>query len=77
MVATRGVVGLQPALELGIELGEASEVLAVEGRPVELLQPAAWEAKACMPAGRNLTKAEWDQFLGGNYRPTCPQWPQG
>jgi len=52
-------------------------VLAVEGRPVELLQPAAWEAKARMPAGRNLTKAEWDQFLGGNYRPTCPQWPQG
>jgi hypothetical protein len=51
---------LQPALELGIELREASEVLAVEGRPVELLQPAAWEAKACMLAGRNLTKAEWD-----------------
>jgi WD40 repeat protein len=41
------------------------------------LNPGAWEAKACALAGRNLTKAEWDQFIGGTYRRTCPQWPQG
>src|SRR5918994_7539327 len=28
MVAAAGVVGLQPALELGVEVGQASEVLA-------------------------------------------------
>jgi WD40 repeat protein len=41
------------------------------------LNSASWEAKACMLAGRNLTKAEWDQLLGGDYRRTCPQWPSG
>ena len=28
-------------------------------------------------AGRNLTRAEWDQFVGGDYRRTCPQWLEG
>ena len=41
------------------------------------LPPATWEAKACMLAGRNLTQAEWNQFIGGDYRRTCPQWPKG
>jgi hypothetical protein len=44
VVAATGVVGLQPALELGVEVGQASEVLAVEGRPVELLEGGALEA---------------------------------
>jgi WD40 repeat protein/class 3 adenylate cyclase/energy-coupling factor transporter ATP-binding protein EcfA2 len=39
------------------------------------LRPASWEAKACQLAGRNLTRDEWDQFVGGDYRRTCPQWP--
>jgi WD40 repeat protein/class 3 adenylate cyclase/energy-coupling factor transporter ATP-binding protein EcfA2 len=41
------------------------------------LRPAAWEAKACALAGRNLTRDEWRQFVGGDYRRTCPQWPEG
>src|SRR5215217_591045 len=46
VVAAAGVVGLQPALELGVEVGQASEVLAVERRPVELLERGALEAFA-------------------------------
>ena len=46
VVAAAGVVGLEPALELGVEVGQASEVLAVEGRPVELLERGALEAFA-------------------------------
>ena len=46
MVAAPSVVGLEPALELGIKVGQAGEVLAVEGRPVELLERGALEALA-------------------------------
>jgi hypothetical protein len=46
VVAPSGVVVLQPALELGVEVGQASEVLTVEGRPVELLEGGALEALA-------------------------------
>jgi hypothetical protein len=39
---------------------------------------ADWEAMACRIAGRNLTMAEWNQYLPGQaYRVTCPQWPAG
>ena len=43
VVATAGVVGLQPALEVGVEVGQAGDVLTVEGRPVELLEGGAWK----------------------------------
>jgi hypothetical protein len=46
VVATAGVVVLQPALELGVEVSQAGEVLAVEGGPVELLEGGALEAFA-------------------------------
>jgi hypothetical protein len=46
VVASAGVVVLQPALELGVQVGQASEVLAVGGGPVELLQRGALEAFA-------------------------------
>jgi hypothetical protein len=37
-----------------------------------------WQATACRVAGRNLTRAEWDQYLPGQpYHVTCPQWPGG
>jgi hypothetical protein len=39
------VVVLQPALELSVEVGEAGEVLALEGRPVELLERGALNAR--------------------------------
>jgi WD40 repeat protein len=38
--------------------------------------PADWAATACRIAGRNLTRAEWDQYFQGRpYHATCPQWP--
>lgn len=37
------------------------------------LDPAHWLAAACELVGRNLTPAEWDQYMGRlSYRPTCP-----
>jgi WD40 repeat protein/DNA-binding SARP family transcriptional activator len=37
------------------------------------VDPAAWKAKACSVAGRNLTRAEWVSFLGRRtYRRVCP-----
>jgi hypothetical protein len=61
VVATAGVVG-QPALELGVEVGQASEVLAVEGWPVELLERGPLEALADRVvvgrAGRDATVAD-------------------
>ena len=37
------------------------------------VDPATWNAKACNVAGRNLTEAEWRDFLGGRrYREVCP-----
>jgi WD40 repeat protein len=35
-----------------------------------------WKDTACNIAGRNLTRAEWAQYLPGDpYHATCPQWP--
>ncbi len=42
--------------------------------------PAIWQQRACELAKRNLTHAEWEQFLtvgGEAYRKTCSQWPEG
>jgi serine/threonine protein kinase/DNA-binding SARP family transcriptional activator/WD40 repeat protein len=42
------------------------------------LDPAHWEQMACQFAGRNLTRAEWNQYLPGRpYEVTCPRWPSG
>ena len=43
------------------------------------LDPAHWEPAACDLAGRNLTRAEWDQYVGDllPYRATCTQYPVG
>jgi WD40 repeat protein len=36
------------------------------------VDPRAWDAQACSIARRNLTRAEWIQFVGNrSYRPTC------
>ena len=35
--------------------------------------PAAWEHRACSVAGRNLTRAEWRELVGGpRYTTVCP-----
>jgi hypothetical protein len=40
--------------------------------------PASWIRTACAIAGRNLTRAEWQQYLPDRpYRKTCPRWPAG
>jgi len=40
--------------------------------------PAHWASLACTFAGRNLTQAEWKQYLPDRrYQITCPQWPAG
>lgn len=37
---------------------------------------SAWESQACAIANRNLTKAEWAQFIGtASYQKTCPDLP--
>jgi class 3 adenylate cyclase/WD40 repeat protein len=41
------------------------------------LDPTAWQRAACYEAGRNLTHAEWAKYIGGPYRRTCPEWPNG
>jgi hypothetical protein len=46
VVAAAGVVALQPVLELGVEVDEAIEALAVERRSVELVQGDALKAFA-------------------------------
>ena len=36
------------------------------------VDPAAWEAQACRVAHRDLTRREWNEFLGQRaYRPVC------
>ena len=39
----------------------------------------AWSKAACLAAGRNMSKAEWDQFIGPEkgYMPLCKQYPSG
>jgi len=40
--------------------------------------PARWLTIACAIAGRNLTRAEWHQYLPSRpYQITCPEWPAG
>jgi hypothetical protein len=42
------------------------------------VDPDSWQAKACLAAGRNLTRDEWLQYLPDEpYRPTCDRWPPG
>lgn len=41
------------------------------------LDTSTWFDTACDAVGRNMTRAEWDQFgpRDTEYRPTCPQYP--
>jgi WD40 repeat protein len=50
------------------------------GGPVILrfVTPSGWAAEACRIADRNLTQAEWRQFVGdAAYQRTCPNLPTG
>jgi WD40 repeat protein len=40
--------------------------------------PDAWVEQVCRRAGRDLTRAEWEQYITWKpYERTCPQWPAG
>jgi WD40 repeat protein/DNA-binding SARP family transcriptional activator len=56
-------------------LSDGKQVFAVSGDGTVLLwnvDPAAWEARACRIAHRNLTRAEWHDFLPSlPYRKVC------
>lgn len=43
------------------------------------IQVDTWPDIACQVAGRNMTRAEWEQFgpQGEEYQVTCPQFPAG
>jgi hypothetical protein len=55
----------------GMELAVDTE----HGIVVWDLDPSHWVEPACDIAGRNLTRSEWDQYIGdvAPYRATCPQ----
>jgi WD40 repeat protein len=55
--------------------GAAVAVGTGDGVAIWDLNPQHLAADACRLAGRNLTPAEWDTYLGalGPYRPTCPE----
>jgi WD40 repeat protein len=58
--------------------GDGLELAAQAATGVGLwdLDPEHWRAAACRVAGRNLTRAEWDTYIGdlADYRATCPQY---
>ena len=84
-VATRTLLGDPIVLDSGTELGWAairSDGLEVavdsnEGIVVWDLDPAHWVEAICQSVGRNLTRAEWDEYVGdlAAYRTTCPEFP--
>jgi hypothetical protein len=54
--------------------GQQAAVITSQGIVVWDLDPDTWVQAACQLAGRNLTHAEWDQYIGdlAPYRQTCP-----
>jgi WD40 repeat protein len=59
----------------GSMLGSASE----DGTARLWMMPRYWVWEACQIAGRNLSRAEWDQYVGSDvpYVRTCPLYPTG
>jgi WD40 repeat protein len=82
-VATRTRLGDPVAEDLSYFVGAA---VRPDGRAVATNSPdgvAVWDIDpehladaACQVAGRNLTRSEWDTYLGhaGDYRATCPNY---
>lgn len=59
----------------GRTLASASTDGTVRPRPMTV---GAWTERACRIANRNLTRAEWRQYLGDlPYQKTCPDLPAG
>jgi len=79
-VATSKLIGAAlPASNVGGSVHffpDGKHVLGVFGSGTGIVwsvDPAAWAAKACSIAHRNLTPGEWTEFLGHRrYRNVCP-----
>ncbi len=55
--------------------GEAVAINSGDGFTIWDLDPDHLAAAACKLAGRNLTRAEWDTYIGPEqYRTTCPDY---
>jgi WD40 repeat protein len=78
-IANRTLIGVPlPASSMGASLQflpDGKRVLAAFPSGTGLIwtvDPAAWKAKACSVAHRNLTRAEWAQYLGSRgYGDVC------
>ena len=61
--------------------GDGLQAAADTGQGIVVwdLDPAHWVEAACQLASRNLTRAEWDQYIGdlAPYHRTCPTHPDG
>ena len=57
--------------------GQQAAMITSQGIVVWDLDPDHWVEAACQLAGRNLTVAEWDQYIGdlARYGTTCPAYP--
>jgi WD40 repeat protein len=78
-VATRRQVGVSLPITLyGVAISPRSnEVAITTDRGVQRfrIDAGALRDAACKAAARNLTTAEWRQYVGGTPRRLCPQWP--
>jgi hypothetical protein len=67
------------ALPSGLATNPAGTMFAEPESEAPLLwqaAPAQWEKIACRIAGRNLTRAEWHQYLPTlPFERVCPEWP--
>jgi WD40 repeat protein/class 3 adenylate cyclase/energy-coupling factor transporter ATP-binding protein EcfA2 len=82
-VQTRQLIGRPLAGHVpsawGVALPDRDTLITAgdDGLVIWDLRPSSLVERACALAGRNLTRNEWQQFVGGDYRRTCPQWPEG
>lgn len=67
---------------LGVAFGPDGKSLAATGNGTVWLwdmSPDSWIRNACWRANRNLSLAEWNQYIGKDipYEKTCPEFPAG